>query len=104
MSSPLTLFLAVQFLGTVSEHCDPEIEYLAPIGGLLVLLFGLIVFKVLCGAGESSEDHYKEEVENAQKKQDVERGEPTKVKHHRHHHSENDEKVHRHHHHQHHSA
>lgn len=91
------------FLGTVNEYCEPEIEYLAPIAGLLVLLFFLLCVKVFCSGEDSSEDNYKEEVEKAKEEQrDAEKGESRAVKHHRHHHSTEDKKVHRHHHHQHH--
>merc|ERR1711871_662290 len=88
------------FLGTASEFCEPEIEYLAPIGGLLLLLFVLIFVKVFCGSGSGeSNEHYKEEVKKAKEKHEQE----TKRAKTKHHHSEDDkQKVHRHHHHQHH--
>eukprot|EP01043_Picozoa_sp_COSAG02_P000144 COSAG02_NODE_2_length_75708_cov_87.013953_47_plen_1465_part_00 len=107
----LMCLLLLQFLGTASDYCKPETEYLAPIGALLVLLFFLVFVRACFGGEESTEDHYKEEVEKAQEQHKAERGESSsniKHQHHHHHHSQEHEdaekKVHRHHHHQHHSA
>lgn len=108
VTSPSVCLL--QFLGTASDFCKTETEYLAPIGALLVLLFFLVFVKA-CFGGESTKDHYHEEVEKAQEQHKAERGESSShVQHHRHHHhsqggEDGEEKHHRrHHHHQHHSA